>query len=118
MTSEREARALSGWIMLPLTIALHAAVVALIIAKVVAGWRWAARGGRGRSDSVTGDEVGDDAGDEVDDRDAGGDLKLDAARPIARRERRAATRYSAPVAPVMPPAWSLAPRPVRCRPAS
>ena len=38
MTSEREARALSGWIMLPLTIALYAAVVALIIAKVIAGW--------------------------------------------------------------------------------
>ena len=43
------------------------------------------RGGRGRSDGVTGDEVGDDAGDEVDDHDADGDLKLDAARPIARR---------------------------------
>lgn len=43
------------------------------------------RGGRGRSDSVTGGEVDDDAGDEVDDHDAGGDLKLDAARPVARR---------------------------------
>ena len=38
MTSEREARALSGWIMLPVTVALYAAAVALIIAQVTAGW--------------------------------------------------------------------------------
>jgi regulator of protease activity HflC (stomatin/prohibitin superfamily) len=38
MTSEREARALSGWLMLPVTIALYAAAVALIIAKITAGW--------------------------------------------------------------------------------
>src|ERR1035437_5297097 len=38
MTSEREARALSGWLMLPVTIALYAAWVALIIARVTAGW--------------------------------------------------------------------------------
>jgi regulator of protease activity HflC (stomatin/prohibitin superfamily) len=38
MTSEREARALSGYIALPVTIALCAAGVALIIAKVTAGW--------------------------------------------------------------------------------
>ena len=38
MTSEREARALSGYIALPVTIALYAAGVALLIAKVTAGW--------------------------------------------------------------------------------
>jgi regulator of protease activity HflC (stomatin/prohibitin superfamily) len=38
MTSEREARALSGYVALPITIALSAAGVALIIAKVTAGW--------------------------------------------------------------------------------
>ena len=38
MTSEREARALSGWLMLPVTIALYAAAVALIVAKITAGW--------------------------------------------------------------------------------
>jgi regulator of protease activity HflC (stomatin/prohibitin superfamily) len=38
MTSERQARALSGWIVLPITIALSAAVVALIVAKITAGW--------------------------------------------------------------------------------
>ena len=38
MTTEREARALSAWVMLPVTIALYAAAVALIIAGVTAGW--------------------------------------------------------------------------------
>ena len=38
MTSEREARALSGWVMAPITFALYAAAVALIIAKITAGW--------------------------------------------------------------------------------
>jgi len=38
MTTEREARALSGWLMLPVTAALYAAGVALIVAKVTAGW--------------------------------------------------------------------------------
>ncbi len=38
MTSERHARALSGWTMLPVTIALSVAGVALIIAKITAGW--------------------------------------------------------------------------------
>ena len=38
MTSEREARALSGWFMAPITLALCAAGVALIIARITAGW--------------------------------------------------------------------------------
>ena len=38
MTSEREARALSGYVALPVTTALYAAAAALIIAKVTAGW--------------------------------------------------------------------------------
>ena len=38
MTSERQARALSGWMVLPATIALYVAGVGLIIAKITAGW--------------------------------------------------------------------------------
>jgi regulator of protease activity HflC (stomatin/prohibitin superfamily) len=38
MTTEREARALSGWVMAPVTFALYAAAVALIVARVTAGW--------------------------------------------------------------------------------
>ena len=38
MTTEREARAMSGWIMAPVTVALYAAAVALIIAGITAGW--------------------------------------------------------------------------------
>ena len=38
MTTEREARALSGWVMAPVTFALYAAPAALIIARVTAGW--------------------------------------------------------------------------------
>ena len=37
MTTEREARALSGWVMAPVTFALYAAGVALVIARVTAG---------------------------------------------------------------------------------
>ena len=38
MTTERETRALSGWVMAPVTFALYAAAVALIIAGITAGW--------------------------------------------------------------------------------
>ena len=38
MTTEHETRALSGWVMVPFTIAFYAAAVALIMAGVTAGW--------------------------------------------------------------------------------